>query len=178
MLFDHGRIGIEERRLLAGIDDSKQLGHERREELFARITAVASRVAVVAKSARTIDSRGLHICNLEALAAALDAVNRPGAVCLVDGFRLGNRGPVHSAVVGGDSRSAAIAAASIVAKVTRDRLMARAAVAYPRWGFELNVGYSTPEHRAAILDHGICEIHRRSFQSIAYSQLELGELAA
>jgi ribonuclease HII len=178
VLFDHERIGIEERRLLAGIDDSKQLDHERREELFARITAVASRVAVIAKSARTIDQRGLHICNLEALAAALDAVHRPGAVCLVDGFRLGDRGPSHSAVIGGDSRSAAIAAASIVAKVTRDRLMARAASIYPSWGFELNVGYSTPEHRSAILEHGICAIHRRSFQSIAYSQLGLMDQAA
>ena len=77
-------------------------------------------------------------------------------------------------MVGGDARSAAIAAASVVAKVTRDRYMERAADRYPGWDFEGNVGYSTPEHRAAISRHGITDLHRRSFASTAYSQLELG----
>ena len=128
---------------------------------------------MVAKSARTIDRKGLHVCNLEVLAEALDCVHRPGVVSLVDGFRLGKRGPEHRAVVGGDGKSAAIAAASIVAKVTRDRLMVKAAGHYPDWGFAGNVGYSTEDHRAAIARSGICPIHRLSFASIAYTQLEL-----
>ena len=92
-----------------------------------------------------------------------------------DGFRLGSRCRVeHEAVIEGDARSAAIAAASVIAKVTRDRYMHRIADAYPVFGFEGNVGYSTPEHRAAIIEHGPSELHRRSFASIAYSQLRLG----
>ena len=79
----------------------------------------------------------------------------------------------HRPVVDGDARSAAIAAASVIAKVTRDRYMRRVAPLYPEWGFEGNVGYSTPEHREAIMRHGICPLHRRSFASVAYSQLEL-----
>jgi ribonuclease HII len=75
--------------------------------------------------------------------------------------------------VGGDATSAAIAAASVIAKVTRDRYMHRAAAIFPNWEFESHVGYSTPEHRAAIERHGISPLHRMSFQSVAYSQLTL-----
>jgi ribonuclease HII len=98
----------------------------------------------------------------------------PGAVCLSDGFRLGSRCRVeHQAVVQGDARSAAIAAASVIAKVTRDRYMRRAEEIHPGWNFAGNVGYSTPDHREAIARLGICELHRRSFASTAYSQLVL-----
>jgi ribonuclease HII len=78
-------------------------------------------------------------------------------------------------VIGGDATSAAIAAASVVAKVSRDRYMRDAALEHPGWGFEEHVGYSTPEHRAAIDRIGISPLHRRSFQSVAYTQLGLGE---
>ena len=79
----------------------------------------------------------------------------------------------HRAVIEGDGTSAAIAAASVIAKVTRDRYMHGAAREHPGWGFEEHVGYSTPEHREAIERIGISPLHRRSFQSVAYSQLEL-----
>ena len=99
----------------------------------------------------------------------------PGVICLSDGFRLGPRCKVeHRAVVDGDAKSAAIAAASVIAKVTRDRYMHRIACEYPQFGFEGNVGYSTPEHRAAIIENGPSDLHRRSFASIAYCQLQLG----
>jgi ribonuclease HII len=77
-------------------------------------------------------------------------------------------------VIDGDARSAAIAAASVIAKVTRDRYMHRIAPEYPAYEWNGNVGYSTPEHRAAIIANGPSPLHRRSFASIAYSQLELG----
>jgi hypothetical protein len=93
----------------------------------------------------------------------------------VDGFRLPSCELDHTPVVDGDARSAAIAAASVVAKVTRDRYMHRADAIYPGWRFAENVGYSTPEHREAILANGICPLHRRSFASVAYSQLALEE---
>ena len=79
----------------------------------------------------------------------------------------------QQAVIEGDARSAAIAAASVVAKVTRDRYMHSAADELPDWHFQTNVGYSTPEHREAIAVHGISVLHRRSFQSVAYQQLEI-----
>ena len=101
------------------------------------------------------------------------AVAQEDATRLVDGFRLPACELEHRPVVDGDARSAAIAAASVIAKVTRDRYMHRVAPLYPEWSFEGNVGYSTPEHREAIMRHGICPLHRRSFASVAYSQLDL-----
>jgi ribonuclease HII len=174
VLFDHDTLSLSDRRALAGLHDSKQMTVEQREELYPCVMRAAARVGVVTRCVRGIDARGLHVTNLEALAAALDRLDPRGAICLVDGFRLGKRGPEHRAVVEGDGTSAAIAAASIIAKVTRDRYMKRAGATYPGWGFDENVGYSTPEHRDAIIRNGISAIHRRSFQSVAYSQLELG----
>ena len=133
----------------------------------------AAKATVVCRCVRGIDARGLHVTNLDALRSALAAVACPGAICLVDGFRVPDFGWEQRPVIGGDSRSAAIAAASVLAKVTRDRYMRRAADRHPGWDFETNVGYSTPEHRAAIAARGISPLHRLSFASIAYQQLGL-----
>ena len=103
----------------------------------------------------------------------LKRVAVPGCICLVDGFRVADVGHKQQAVIDGDARSAAIAAASVVAKVTRDRYMHCIAKEMPGWHFHSNVGYSTPEHRAAIAQNGISDLHRRSFQSIAYQQLAI-----
>jgi ribonuclease HII len=145
--------------------------------LFPAVVRAAARVAVTVRCVRGIDGRGLHVTNLAALARSLERVAVPGAACLVDGFRVPACSVEHRAVVDGDATSAAIAAASVVAKVTRDRYMHRIDPDYPQFGFAGNVGYSTPEHRAAILEHGPSVLHRRSFQSIAYSQLELSEVS-
>jgi ribonuclease HII len=90
-------------------------------------------------------------------------------VCLVDGFRLGPKAPEHSAVVDGDEKSAAIAAASIVAKVVRDRMMRRMDALYPAYGFRSHVGYITPRHSAVVREIGPSEIHRRSFNALCYA---------
>ncbi len=174
VLIDLERIGRRERRALARLDDSKQKTPEEREELYPNVIRAAARVAIAVRSVRAIDRHGLHVSNLGALADCLRSVAPEGAVRLVDGFRLPDCELEHTAVVEGDARSAAIAAASVVAKVTRDRYMHRADEIYPGWGFAGNVGYSTPEHREAILSNGISPLHRRSFASVAYSQLELG----
>lgn len=134
----------------------------------------AAKSCVVTRCVRGIDSRGLHVTNLAALKQSLQSVACPEAICLVDGFRVKDLGHDQEAVVDGDCRSAAIAAASVLAKVTRDRYMRRAAERHPGWEFESNVGYSTPEHRAAIIERGISPIHRLSFASIAYTQLAFG----
>ncbi|MGH2951395.1 MAG: hypothetical protein ACRDKX_05050, partial [Solirubrobacterales bacterium] len=147
-------------------------------ELYPVVVRAAARVAVTVRCVRGIDARGLHVTNLAALGRSLERVAVPGAACLVDGFSIPACGVGHRPVIDGDARSAAIAAASVVAKVTRDRYMHRADGTYPGFGFAGNVGYSTPEHRAAIIDLGPSALLRRSFQSIAYSQLELGEYAS
>jgi ribonuclease HII len=173
VLIDYEALSHADRRALAGLHDSKQMKPERREELFPAVLRAATRVSVVVRCARGIDDRGLHVTNIEALSRALERLAPGGeATCLVDGFSLRECGVPHRAVVGGDGTSAAIAAASVIAKVSRDRYMHRAARAHPGWGFEEHVGYSTPEHRAAIERLGISPLHRRSFQSVAYAQLE------
>jgi ribonuclease HII len=176
VLIDLERIGRRERRALAHLDDSKQKSPEERETLYPHVIRAAACVSVAVRSVRAIDTRGLHVSNLAALGDCMRAVAAEvaDATRLVDGFRLPGCELEHQPVVDGDARSAAIAAASVIAKVTRDRYMYRVADLYPRWNFAGNVGYSTPEHREAILEHGISPLHRRSFASVAYSQLELG----
>jgi ribonuclease HII len=173
VLFDLERLTLSDRRALSRLNDSKQHTAEGREELYPLVLRAAARVAIVTRCVKGIDGRGLHVTNLEALRAALLMVAREGAVCLVDGFGVPQFGFEQRAVIDGDCRSAAIAAASVLAKVTRDRYMHRAAERHPGWEFETNVGYSTPEHRAAIAARGISPLHRLSFQSIAYQQLAI-----
>jgi ribonuclease HII len=174
VLFDLERLSLSDRRALARLNDSKQHTEEGREELFPLVLRAAAKATVVSRCVRGIDSRGLHNTNLEALRTALLRVACPDAICLVDGFRVPDFGFEQRAVVSGDATSAAIAAASVLAKVTRDRFMRRAAERHPGWDFETNVGYSTPEHRAAIAQLGVSPLHRMSFDSIAYTQLALG----
>jgi len=174
VLIDYETLSHADRRALAGLHDSKQMSAEKRAELFPSVLRAAERVSVVVRCARGIDDRGLHVTNLEALSRALEGLRpRADATCLVDGFAVRDCAVPHRAVVEGDGTSAAIAAASVIAKVTRDRYMHEAAARHPGWGFEEHVGYSTPEHREAIERLGISPLHRRSFQSVAYSQLEL-----
>jgi ribonuclease HII len=176
VLLDYERLSHSDRRLLGGLHDSKQMTEEHRLEMYPCVLRAAERVSVVIRSAVGIDRRGLHVTNIEALSVALERL-APGeaAISLVDGFALPRCAVPHRRVIGGDATSAAIAAASVIAKVTRDRYMREAAVEHPGWGFDEHVGYSTPEHRAAIDRQGISPLHRRSFQSVAYTQLGLGE---
>jgi ribonuclease HII len=175
VLFDYERLSIGDRRILGGLHDSKQMTEEARLEMYPCVLRAAARTSIVIRSAPGIDRRGLHVTNCEALGDALARLEPgPEAICLVDGFRLPRCEVPHRRVVGGDRTSAAIAAASVLAKVTRDRYMREgAAETHPGWGFDLHVGYSTPEHRAAIDKIGISPLHRRSFASVAYTQLGL-----
>ena len=173
VLFDYERLTLRDLRALTRLDDSKVHDPEERERLLPLVLRVASRIAFTSRCVRGIDARGLHVTNLAALRDCLERVAPPGCVCLVDGFRVPQLELEQHAVVDGDARSAAIAAASVVAKVTRDRYMRRMADELPGWHFATNVGYSTPEHRAAIAELGISDLHRRSFQSVAYTQLAI-----
>ena len=173
VLFDLDTLSLRDRRALRLLNDSKQHTPEGREELYPIVLRAAARVSVVSRCAGGIDARGLHVTNLAALRDALTRVARPGTLCLVDGFRVRDFGHEQRAVVNGDATSASIAAASIVAKVTRDRFMRRADALHPGWDFATHVGYSTPEHRDAILRQGVSPLHRMSFQSAAYQQLTI-----
>jgi len=154
-------------RPLALLNDSKQVDRETREELYRAVLACAERVSVHVFPPAVIDRDGLHRSNLRGLREALWAC-QPADVCVVDGFRLGPAAPEHRAIVDGDEKSAAIAAASIVAKVTRDRYMQTADAIYPAYGFQSHVGYITPAHSAVVRSIGPSEIHRRSFEARCY----------
>ena len=173
VLFDIEALTLSQRRALTVLNDSKQHTPEMREELYPVVMRTAKKAVVVSRCVRGIDDRGLHVTNLAAMRDALARVARPGCICLTDGFPVPDFGYEQRAVINGDAQSAAIAAASILAKVSRDRFMKRAAELHPQWDFASHVGYSTPEHRAAIEKHGVSPLHRLSFQSLAYQQLAL-----
>ncbi len=177
VLLDYACLREHRVRPLALLNDSKQVDPATREELYRAVIACAERVSVHVFPPAVIDSDGLHRSNLTGLRAALWAC-QPADVCLVDGFKLGPQAPPHRAVVDGDTKSAAIAAASIVAKVTRDRYMKTADALYPGYGFSSHVGYITPAHNRAVRERGPCEIHRRSFQALCYRTEPAVALAA
>ncbi len=148
----------------AGLNDSKALKAAERERLFGLVLLAAKGVAVGSASAGEIDRLNIRQATLLAMRRAVAALPFVPDHCLVDGLDL----PAAwqggaTAVVGGDARSLSIAAASIVAKVLRDRMMVRLAEAYPAYGFHRHMGYGTAEHRAALQAHGPCPHHRRSF---------------
>ena len=160
---------------LEGLTDSKLLTREVREALFGGVLRTASRVSWVAASPLTIDTRGLHRSNLLALCRVLESLRGEYRMAVVDGFDLHRPELRARALIGGDYKSAAVAAASVVAKVVRDRLMTAMAPAFPEYGFEGHVGYSTDVHREALRRHGPCALHRMSFQGVENPQLELWE---
>ncbi len=176
VLFDYERLTTRELRALGTLNDSKQHTPQAREELYPLVLSTAVRITVVSRCVAGIDSRGLHKTNLAALRDAIRGVTNgvEGEVeCLIDGFAVPEFERPQRPIVNGDATSAAIAAASIVAKVTRDRYMRHADELHPGWSFAEHVGYSTPVHREAILRQGVSPLHRMSFQSLAYQQLAL-----
>ncbi len=168
---DLGALTEAGRRALGDLDDSKRLRPQVRARVADAILQHADQVVVLCASPATIDRDGLHRTNLSLLARALAAIDPCADVCLVDGFALGAPAPEHRAVVGGDHLSAAIAAASVIAKTVRDRLMAGPVEnAYPAFGFARHVGYATLDHRTALRSEGLTPLHRRSFRSVAYPE--------
>jgi ribonuclease HII len=172
VLLDYECLRDHRVRPLGFLNDSKQCTPERREELFRAVAVCATKIVVRAIPPGDIDRNGLHRSNLAAMRAILHALAPPAEACLVDGFKLGPTAPPHTAVVDGDEKSAAIAAASIVAKVVRDRYMRRADALYPHFGFSSHVGYITPSHSAVVRERGPSEIHRLSFQALCYQPIE------
>jgi len=174
VLLEPDALTLAQRRSLARLDDSKRCTALARDALLPAVLQAAIRVSLVVVAVPEVDSRNIHRANLHALARALEQLDAPDDTSLVaDGFRL-PMAREHRNIIDGDEKSAAIAAASIVAKVTRDRLMTRLAARYPQYGFERHVGYGTPEHKAALRRHGPCVLHRRSFAPCSQLAFDLG----
>ena len=153
-----------------GLDDSKKLGAAERARLHGRLLDCAI-VGVGIVEADEIDSLNIHWATMKAMTLAVEALGcAPGHV-LVDGNRLPRWGFAATAIVGGDAISLSIAAASIVAKHTRDTIMIAHAESYPHYGWHSNKGYGAPEHLRALREHGPCPLHRRSFAPVAQAEL-------
>jgi ribonuclease HII len=158
---------------LDGLTDSKLMTREAREAMYHNVLASVVRVSWIACSPASIDENGLHRSNLAALARALESLGGEYRLAIVDGFDLKRPELRASGLVDGDYKSAAVAAASVVAKVVRDRLMRALAPDYPDYGFDVHVGYATEIHRDALRRLGPCPLHRLSFQGVGTPQLEL-----
>lgn len=161
------------RRFPEGLDDSKRLTGAERERLFELILAAGTVSIAIASRAR-IDRMNILRASLWAMSRAVAGLSCQPDHLLVDGNMLPpDLACSAEAVIGGDALSVSIAAASIIAKVTRDRLMANVGRAFPGYGFERHMGYSTPEHFAALREHGPCPYHRQSFAPVREQQLLL-----
>lgn len=154
---------LDPARRLPGLRDSKLLTAAQRERLYPVITA-RSLWAVAFASAAEVDRLNVHRASLDAVRRAIDALAPAADYAIVDGFRVPGLDLPHEAIRQGDRRCAAIAAASIVAKVTRDREMARLHAIDDRYGFDRHKGYGTRVHVDAIARHGYSGVHRRTFR--------------
>lgn len=170
-------VVLDRKRCPRGIDDSKKLCLEARETLYGKLQQVA-RVGVGIATVEEIDRFNIFWATMLAMTRAVEALGleelgQGGGMVLVDGNRLPRWSYPSKAIVGGDAKSRSIAAASIIAKVTRDRMMADYCEAHPGYGWRTNKGYGTPEHVEALERLGPTPLHRRSFAPVKQHLLDL-----
>lgn len=158
-------------RAVPGLRDSKVLTPHARDRIALRVRRRALAVAVAAASVREIDRFNIRQATILAMRRAIARLPLPPDHILVDGLPLPELLLEHDAIVDGDARCQSIAAASVIAKTVRDRLMGRLAAHYARYGWETNRGYGTADHLAAIALHGPTPHHRRSFEPVAQLRL-------
>lgn len=159
---------LDPERIPQGIADSKTLDEDSREIVYAGIVAT-SRVAVGIADVARIDTDNILNATMWAMARALAGLKTLPSLALIDGNRAPSIPCPARTIVRGDAKCLSIAAASIIAKVTRDRLMREAAKDYPEYGFERHKGYATPEHRNALRRYGATPLHRRSFRPVQFA---------
>jgi ribonuclease HII len=152
---------------LAQVRDSKEISESKREELFEVIMKIAMSVSVIRVPVEEIDARGVHAANLDGMRRAVAGLSIEPAYVLTDGYAIEGLALPNVAVWKGDQVVTAISAASIIAKVTRDREMIELDKKYPEYGFAKHKGYITAVHTAALAAHGPCAEHRKSFSNIA-----------
>lgn len=155
---------------IPGLNDSKKLSDKKRKELFPIIQEQAIAYGIAFASEQEIDELNILQATFLAMQRAIDQLEGKAKFALIDGNREKDFGLPVMTVVKGDSRSANIAAASVLAKVTRDNLMDEMAKQYPQYGFEIHKGYGTKAHYAALTEHGACPIHRKTFLKKFYEK--------
>lgn len=148
---------------LDGINDSKKLSEKKREELFDKITVIAESYCIASVDEEIIDQVNILNATHMAMCSAVEGLSIPCDYVIVDGNSIKGLKTPHETIVKGDAKSISIAAASILAKVSRDRYIKEMAGKYPQYGFEKHKGYGTKAHTDAILKYGICPIHRKTF---------------
>ncbi|MFA6215648.1 MAG: ribonuclease HII [Patescibacteria group bacterium] len=163
-----GAVILNPKVKIKGIKDSKLLRAPQRQELFAEITASAIAWAAGIVSDKEIDKIGITKANHLALIKALEKLNQPPDYLLIDALKINYRNLPFLAKIDGDYKITSVAAASIIAKVTRDRLMEDFDELYPQYGFKQHKGYGTSHHWQMLMEHGICEIHRTSFEPMKH----------
>ena len=161
---------LDVEQALPGLNDSKKLSDQKRRELFEKIRNCAVAYGIAYASQEEIDEINILQATFLAMGRAVDSLGLKPDVALVDGNRAPELGIPVQTIVKGDSLSASIAAASILAKVSRDDLMLRMAEEYPQYGFEVHKGYGTKRHYAALSQFGPCPIHRRTFLKKFYGE--------
>ena len=152
---------------LAAVRDSKEVPESKREALFDVIMNIAESVSVIIVPAAEVDERGVHVANLDGMRRAVKGLQIEPAYVLTDGYAIEGLAIPNVSVWKGDQVVTAISAASIIAKVTRDRMMVELDAIYPQYGFAQHKGYITATHTAALKEHGPCVEHRKSFSNIA-----------
>lgn len=163
VMFDPGAV-------VKGVNDSKLLTPERREELYEAITDIAESISVVFMDAGLIDRFGIQPVNMQALGGALDGIDERCQCAICDHFKLTGCAVPTFGIPKADATFQSVAAASIVAKVERDRVMRSFHRRFPRYNFEENKGYATEEHISALAAYGPCELHRLTFSSVLPSE--------
>ena len=154
---------LPEGLVIEGLNDSKKLTEKKREALYERIVSEAVSYGIAFAEVEEIEQSDILSAALLAMNRAMAQLDPQPALALIDGNTTRSIAVNARSVIGGDGLCASIAAASVLAKVTRDRLMVSLAEKYPQYGFERHKGYGTRAHYAAIAEYGPCEIHRRSF---------------
>lgn len=165
---------LDPKRRIRGLDDSKALSAKKREELYEKIIERSLAYCVASASVDEIDSLNILHATMLAMRRAVEGLAIVPTLVKIDG----NRCPVlpmrSEAIVGGDALVSCISAASILAKVTRDRMLLELHQDFPMYGFNAHAGYGTPQHLAALFEHGPCEHHRRSFAPVREAQAKRG----
>ena len=152
---------------LAVVRDSKEIPESKRDAVFELIQSVAASVSVVIVPAAEVDARGVHAANLDGMRRAVQGLNVVPAYVLTDGYAIEGLGVPNLAVWKGDQVVVSISAASVIAKVTRDRIMRELDLDFPQYGFAGHKGYITASHTKALNEHGPCAEHRTSFANVA-----------
>ena len=152
---------------LAVVRDSKEIAENKRDAVFELIQSIAASVSVVIVPAAEVDARGVHAANLDGMRRAVQGLDVEPAYVLTDGYAIEGLGVPNLAVWKGDQVVVSISAASVIAKVTRDRIMREMDAEFPLYGFAGHKGYITAAHTKALNEHGPCAQHRTSFANVA-----------